>query len=44
MGINLSRLDDGELFKCSNGMWGIIMASAYKTGWKLLAKVVYNKI
>ncbi len=36
MGINLSRLDDGELFECSNGMWGIIMASAYKTGWKPL--------
>ena len=36
MGMNLSRLDDGELFECSNGMWGIIMASAYKTGWKPL--------
>ena len=34
MGMNLSRLDDRELFECSNGMWGIIMASAYKTGWK----------
>ena len=36
MGMNLSRLEDGELFECSNGMWGIIMASAYKTGWKPL--------
>ena len=36
MGMNLSRLEDGELFECSNGMWGIIMASACKTGWKPL--------
>ena len=36
MGMNLSRLEDGESFECSNGMWGIIMASAYKTGWKPL--------
>ena len=36
MGMNLSRLEDGELFECSNGMWGIILASAYKTGWKPL--------
>jgi hypothetical protein len=36
MGMNLSRLEDGELFECSNGMWGIIMESAYKTGWKPL--------
>ena len=36
MGMNLSRLEDGELFECSNGMWGIIMTSAYKTGWKPL--------
>ena len=36
MGMHLSRLEDGELFECSNGMLGIIMASAYKTGWKPL--------
>jgi hypothetical protein len=39
MGMNLSRLDDGEEFTCSNGMWAIIMASAYKTGWKPLGTI-----
>ena len=27
MGMNLSRLDDGELFECSNEMWGIAAGS-----------------
>tara|TARA_B100000035_G_scaffold163768_1_gene139526 strand:- start:182 stop:547 length:366 start_codon:yes stop_codon:yes gene_type:complete len=36
MGMNLSRLEDGAEFECSNGMWGVIMASAYKSGWKPL--------
>ena len=34
MGMNLSRLEDGSVFECSNGMWGIIIASASKAGWK----------
>ena len=39
MGMNLSRLEDGEVFECTNGMWGIIMASAYKTGWTPLGTI-----
>ena len=36
MGMNLSRLEDGAEFECTNGMWGVIMASAHKSGWKPL--------
>ena len=39
MGMNLSRLDDGELFECSNEMWGIIIASASKAGWKPIGTI-----
>ncbi len=34
MGMDLARLEDGEKFTCSNGMWGIILQSAEKGGWK----------
>ena len=34
MGMNLSRLEDGKEFECSNGMWGIIIECAHKAGWK----------
>ena len=30
MGMNLSRLEEGSVFECSNGMWGIIIESASK--------------
>ena len=36
MGMNLARLEDGQEFVCSNGMWGIILSSAKKGGWKPL--------
>ena len=34
MGMDLSRLEDGEKWTCSNTLWGYILESAEKGGWK----------
>ena len=34
MGIDLSRLEDAEKWSCSNTLWGYILESAEKGGWK----------
>ncbi len=34
MGMDLSRLEDAEKWSCSNALWGYILESAEKAGWK----------
>jgi hypothetical protein len=36
MGMNLSRLEDGEEFTCNNALWNFILESAKKGGWEPL--------
>ena len=36
MGMNFSRLEDGEEFTCNNALWHFILDSAKKGGWEPL--------
>ena len=39
MGMNLSRLEDGEEFTCNNAFWNFILESAKKGGWDPLGTI-----
>ena len=34
MGVNLSRLEDGEEFTCNNALWNFILESTKKDNWE----------
>ena len=36
MGINLSRLDDGEEWTCNNSLWNFILDTALANSWSPL--------
>jgi hypothetical protein len=43
MGMNLSRLEDGEEFTCNNALWNFILESAKKGGWEPLGTIKLDK-
>jgi hypothetical protein len=43
MGMNLSRLEDGEEFTCNNAFWNFILESAKKGGWEPLGTIKLDK-
>ena len=43
MGIDLSRLEDAEQWTCSNALWGYVLDSAEKGGWKPEGTIKLNE-